>query len=58
MLRMMWDQHPDKLDWYASKEEKGTWRSDTSYDNIKRHRLQVEMDFDDFSECDSGHCGL
>jgi len=61
LLRKMWDKYPEKMEWFASqerKEKKGQWRSDTTYDNIKNHRLQHELNFDDFGECDSGHCGL
>lgn len=61
LLRKMWDKYPEKMEWFASqerKEKKGQWRSDMTYDNIKKHRLQHELNFDDFSECDSGHCGL
>ena len=61
LLRQMFDQHPEKMEWFASRERmerKGQWRSDITYDKISRHRLQHQLDFDDFSECDSGHCGL
>lgn len=61
LLRKMWDKYPEKMEWFASqerKEKKGQWRSDMTYDNIKKHRLQHELSFDDFGECDSGHCGL
>jgi len=61
LLRQMFDLHPDKMEWFASQERipgNGNWRSDVSYDKISRHRLQHQLDFDDFSECDSGHCGL
>ena len=61
LLRKMWDKYPEKMEWFASqerKEKKGQWRSDMTYDKIKKHRLQHELSFDDFSECDSGHCGL
>jgi len=61
LLRKMWDKYPEKMEWFASqerKEKKGQWRSDMTYDNIKKHRLQNELNFDDFGECDSGHCGL
>lgn len=61
LLRKMWDKYPEKMEWFASqerKEKKGQWRSDTTYDNIKKHRMQHELNFDDFGECDSGHCGL
>ena len=61
LLREMFDQHPDKMEWFAAqerREKKGTWRDDMSYDVIKKHKRQYKLDFDDFSECDSGHCGL
>ena len=61
LLRTMFDQYPKKMEWFASKERiegNGNWRSDISYDNISKHRLQHELSFDDFEECDSGHCGL
>jgi hypothetical protein len=61
LLRQMFDQHPNKMEWFAAQERqsnKGTWREDISYDVIKKHRLQHKLVFDDFSECDSGHCGL
>ena len=61
LLRTMFDQYPKKMEWFASKERiegNGNWRSDMSYDKISKHRLQHELNFDDFEECDSGHCGL
>lgn len=61
LLRTMFDKHPEKMEWFASQERiegNGNWRSDISYDRIAKHRLQHELNFDDFSECDSGHCGL
>lgn len=61
LLREMWDKHPQKMEWFAQQERlKGnsSWRSDVSYDVIRKHKSQYKLDFDDFSECDSGHCGL
>ena len=62
LLRKMWEQYPDKMEWFAKqerKEGKGQWRhNEKTYDQIRDHKLQHELDFDDFSECDSGHCGL
>lgn len=61
LLRQMADLHPEKFEWFAAQERndrKGQWRSDISYDKIKKHKIQHQLDFDDFSECDSGHCGL
>jgi len=36
----------------------GTWRDDVTYARIRGFELQGQLDFNDFSECDSGHCGL
>jgi len=61
LLRKMFDQYPEKMEWFAAQErrpKKGQWRSDMTYDKIKKHKLQHEISFDDFSECDSGDCGL
>lgn len=60
LLRKMWDKHPSKMEWFAAQErkrEKGFW-AEVRYDRIKQHQLQHDLNFDDFSDCDSGHCGL
>lgn len=64
LLRAMFDKHPKKMEWFARQERKriypnDTWLMDSSltYDKIKKHRLQFEIDFDEWG-CDSGHCGL
>jgi hypothetical protein len=60
LLRTMFDKHPNKMEWFANQERiegKGKWR-DIKYDKIKKHKLQHVMNFDDFGDCDSGHCGL
>jgi hypothetical protein len=60
LLRKMFDKYPNKMEWFAKQErdrEQGIWATER-YDNIKKHKLQHEISFDDFSECDSGHCGL
>ena len=36
----------------------GGWRSDVTYKEILKHKMQASLSFDDFEECDSGHCGL
>ena len=63
LLRKMFDHHPSKMEWFASQERiKGNgimWQHPQSYDQIKKHNLQNEIDFDEWeSDCDSGHCGL
>ena len=39
-------------------KKKGNWRSDLSYDKISKHKIQNELDFSDFSICDTGFCGI
>ena len=31
---------------------------DITYEKIKNYQTQTELSFEDFSECDSGYCGL
>ena len=65
LLRKMFDQHPNKMNWFAQQERiknkngsRGQWRKEMTYDEIAQHNLQHEINFDDFGDCDSGHCGL
>jgi len=61
LLKKMFSSHPEKMEWFAKqerKEKKGTWRSDVTYDKIKSHPIQIELDFDDFGDCDSGACEM
>jgi hypothetical protein len=65
LLRLQWDEHPEKMDWFmqqeAQKQEKdkrATWRSDVTYQRIKARPQILGIDFEDFSACDSGYCGL
>lgn len=71
LLRQMFDTHPKKMQWFLDIEQEamstrkqtgkklqGTFKSELTYEQIAKHRLQQQLDFDDFSECDSGHCGL
>lgn len=65
LLREQFDQFPEKMEWFASKERNRKYPGDRflinagmTYDQIKKHKPQVNIDFDEWSECDSGHCGL
>jgi hypothetical protein len=62
LLKKMWEKHPNKLEWFASKERESvnnaTWKEFMTYDQIKEWNLQFELFDDDFNECDSGYCGL
>lgn len=66
LLRKQFDEHPDKMNWFVDQEEKKqratgkkvTFRHDVTYRQIRDYKPQLELSFEDFSECDSGFCGL
>lgn len=60
LLKKMWDYDPAKMEWFNNQEQKtgNQFRSDVSYQKIKEHKLQAEIEFKDFSDCDSGFCGI
>lgn len=62
LLKKMWDKHPTKLDWFASKERdsinNARWKEFVTYEQIKNWNSQFELFEDDFNECDSGYCGI
>jgi len=59
VLRKKFDDHPNKMQWFKEQEDRtgNQFKSEISYTNIEKHRLQVEINFDDWG-CDSGYCGL
>ena len=65
LLRKLWDTHTKKMQFFSDLEKNRKYANDTlkadkniTYEKIKNHKLQLELSFDDFSECDSGYCGL
>lgn len=52
--------HPQKMKWFASQEggKNGFWKNDVTYEQIMQFNLQLEIDYSDFSSCDSGFCGI
>lgn len=60
LLRKMADVQPGAFNWFVEMEANnaGQWQKELTYSRIQRHRLQAELSFDDFADCDSGHCGL
>ena len=60
-LNKMAQEHKNKMDWFASMEKKhhpNTFKKEIDYKQIINHKPQIEIDFDDFGECDSGYCGM
>lgn len=65
LTRKRFDWHPEKMNWFASKEgvkhPDDCWRNGkdkVKYNKIKNLNIQTELFPDDFNECDSGYCGL
>tara|TARA_R110002012_G_scaffold223032_3_gene394989 strand:+ start:2565 stop:3416 length:852 start_codon:yes stop_codon:yes gene_type:complete len=62
LLNKMSKIHPNKLEWFASKERVSkngaTWKENITYDKIIAHNMQTELFEDDFNDCDSGYCGV
>ena len=62
LLKKMYEKHPNKMQWFED-QEKGRkpndgWINWTRYKKIKTWASQRELFDEDFSECDSGYCGL
>lgn len=60
LLAKMFREHPNKMQWFSDQEikGKGTFKTGISYEQIKNHPIQHEIEFDDFSDCDTGYCGI
>ena len=65
LLKKMWETHGNKMQFFSDLEKDRKYPGDTlkasddiTYQKIKEWKLQTELSFDDFNECDSGYCGL
>jgi len=60
LLNLMSQKQPDKYGWFVDQEEsrKGTFKTDITYKQIKEANFTMSLEFDDFSPCDSGYCGM
>ena len=65
-IRHQYIKNKNKIEWFIKQENKSiemgmnrTWRIDTlKYEKIVKSFKQMELFDDDFSDCDSGYCGL
>jgi hypothetical protein len=56
-LRKNFDDNPEKMEWFSSKEAKGKqWQTDMSYAQIKKVGLQQDFFFGTGSGCQAGYC--
>lgn len=73
LLRKRFDWHPNKMNWFIKQEKIAEhfvkkingersqytkWNKNYLYEEVKNHKLQIEIFENDFNECDSGYCGL
>ena len=60
-LNKMAQEHKNKMEWFDKMEKQNkpnTFIKGITYKEIMNWNMQTELSFDDFSECDSGYCGL
>ena len=59
-LSHMNQKDPDSFNWFIKQEKRtgNTFNSKTTYEKIKKFGIQNTFFDDDFTECDSGYCGI
>tara|TARA_R110000868_G_scaffold89492_7_gene249139 strand:- start:353 stop:1234 length:882 start_codon:yes stop_codon:yes gene_type:complete len=65
LLKYMWQKHPNKMQHFSDFEKDRKYNNDTfkcddnvTYERIKNMNLTQKLTANDFSECDSGYCGM
>lgn len=60
MLNHQAKDHPNKMEWFAKKEEEtgNRFKTETTYRKIIEYKMQAQLFDDDFNSCDSGYCGV
>lgn len=59
LLKLMSEKFPEKFDWFVRQEsESRRFKNGVSYKKIKDYPSMGALDFDDFTDCDSGYCGI
>lgn len=63
MLNLISREQPEKFNWFCRQENTDSNKSQTfikgiTYDKIRQYEFQQKLDFDDFTDCDSGYCGI
>jgi hypothetical protein len=59
-LKFMSEAHPNKFDWFMNRETetKNTFKNGITYEKIKGYKMQMGLFSEDFTNCDSGSCGI
>jgi hypothetical protein len=62
LLKLMSQKFPNKFEWFSKQEHDGsnrrTFKNGITYAKIRDYPGMGSLDFEDFTECDSGYCGL
>ena len=60
MLKHMSNKAEKQFNWFIEMEKKNgcTFKSGITYEKIKNYKTQLELFDTDFTDCDSGYCGL
>lgn len=60
MLKHMSNKAEKQFNWFIEMEQKNgcTFKSGITYEKIKNYKTQLELFDNDFTDCDSGYCGL
>ena len=62
LLKLMSEKFPEKFNWFVKQEKGGRGEIQKgvgiTYDKIRKHPMSQTLDFDDFTDCDSGYCGI
>ena len=57
----MSNKSPKQFDWFVKQEEQNNnarFKTEITYKQIKSSFNQFQLFDDDFTDCDSGYCGL
>lgn len=60
MLKHMSNKAEKQFNWFIEMERKNgcTFKSGITYERIKSYKTQLELFDEDFTDCDSGYCGI
>ena len=60
MLKHMSNKAEKQFNWFVEMERKNgcTFKSGITYEKIKSYKTQLELFDEDFTDCDSGYCGI
>lgn len=60
MLNHKSKSHPNKMNWFSNQEKitGNRFKTEMTYKEIIKHKMQTNLFDSDFNDCDSGYCGV